>query len=88
MSETNITREHEEAFEAAVAGVFAGRTGLLSCFLDGRPTVAIVNVAMEPDGDARITPLFVYVTDELAGRITDHDGQSPRSDAERSAMLC
>src|SRR5262245_60804383 len=71
---TNITAQLKQTFEdMRIAPGFA----LFSCFVNGKPTAAIVSVYHdEQNGDFSIFPLFVAVTDDM--RITDHDGQEPR----------
>ncbi len=70
---TNIHPEHISAFEALTSGEHEN-FALFSCFLDGKPAVAIVAVTQhETDGgDYQITPLFVGVTEGMV--LTDHDG--------------
>ena len=70
---TNIRPEHISAFEALTSGEH-DNFALFSCFLDGKPAVAIVAVAPpETDGgEYQITPLFVSVTERMV--LTDHDG--------------
>lgn len=72
----NITTEHRRAFEA-LRDPTVGNLALLSCFIDGTPTVAIVAVTKAPDGFL-ISPLFVAVTDQM--HLTDHDGAAPRAE--------
>jgi|ERR1051325_6434349 hypothetical protein len=68
---TNITAAHREAFEALISGEH-NNFALLSCFLNGKPTAAIV--AVNRDGrDYIVSPLFVALTPGLV--LTDHDGR-------------
>ena len=73
---TNVTTEHRRAFEA-LRDPTVGNLALLSCFIDGTPTAAIVAVTEAPDG-FHISPLFVAVTDRM--HLTDHDGVPPRAE--------
>jgi hypothetical protein len=68
---TNITPDHQRAFEALTSGEFQN-FALFSCFADGAPAAAICAVS-EEGGEYRIQPLFVSVTDTM--RLTDHDGR-------------
>ncbi|MFN9818544.1 MAG: hypothetical protein ACK56Y_11060 [Pseudanabaena sp.] len=45
---------------------------LFSCFVDGRPSAAIVAVTRDRE-DYVLSPLFVAVTPEMV--LTDHDGR-------------
>jgi hypothetical protein len=73
---TNITAAHRDAFEALLSGAFSN-FALLSCFVNGEPSAAIV--AVNRDGeDYLIKPLFVSVTPGMS--LADHDGVAP-SDA-------
>jgi hypothetical protein len=70
---TNITQAHRDAFEALRDGAVSN-FALLSCFVNGEPTAAIV--AVNSDGaDYALTPLFVSVTDAM--HLTDHEGCTP-----------
>lgn len=70
---TNITKEHQSAFEALTSGEY-GNFALFSCFVNGEPTSAIV--AINQDGEEyAMSPLFVAVTPGM--RLTDHDGVEP-----------
>ncbi len=71
MPMTNITPEHQRAFEALTSGDFQN-FALVSCFADGAPAAAICAVNREGE-DYCIHPLFVSVTDTM--RLTDHDGR-------------
>jgi hypothetical protein len=68
---TNITPEHQRAFDALTSGGFQN-FALVSCFADGAPAAAICAVN-EAGGEYVINPLFVSVTDTM--RLTDHDGR-------------
>jgi hypothetical protein len=67
---TNITAEHQRAFNALTSGQ-CGNFALFSCFVGGEPAVAIVTVNEDGPGYV-ITPLFVSITPGMA--LTDHDG--------------
>jgi hypothetical protein len=69
---TNITPELEADFEALTSGEYSN-FALVSCFVDGTPTVAIAIV--EKDKKTKqfdVTPLFVSITPNMV--LTDHDG--------------
>lgn len=68
---TNITPEHQSAFEALTSGSYEN-FALFSCFVNGAPASAIVAINREDD-DYLIRPLFVSLTDEMV--LTDHDGR-------------
>ena len=70
---TNITAQHQSAFEALTSGQF-DNFALFSCFVNGAPGAAIVAVNQD-GGDYLIEPLFVSVTTGM--RVTDHDGREP-----------
>ena len=70
---TNITRDHQEAFEALASGRF-GNFALFFCFVNGEPAAAIAAVNRD-GGDYTITPLFISVTPGMI--LTDHDGTAP-----------
>lgn len=69
---TNITRQHQDAFEALSSGHYHN-FALFSCFVNGEPGSALVAVNREGD-EFTITPLFVSITPSMA--LTDHDGVS------------
>jgi hypothetical protein len=69
---TNITKVHQDAFNALTSGEY-NSFALFSCFVDGKPASAIVNVTRAEDGQFIISPLFVSVTPEMV--LTDHDGR-------------
>jgi hypothetical protein len=71
MTETHITPAHQEAFDALSSGDFTN-FALFSCFVDGRPSAAIVAVTRDRE-DYVLSPLFVAVTPEMV--LTDHDGR-------------
>ena len=71
MTETHITPAHREAFEALSSGDFSN-FALFSCFVDGRPSAAIVAVTRDRE-DVVLSPLFVAVTPDMV--LTDHDGR-------------
>ena len=70
---TNICPDHISAFAALISGDH-DNFALFSCLLNGEPASAIVAVTPpdEVDGDYRITPLFVSVTEAMV--LTDHEG--------------
>lgn len=73
MTDTNITKEHREVFNALLSGKF-DNFALFSCFVNGIPSSAIVTV--NKDGDEyTVVPLFVAITDDMV--LTDHDGREP-----------
>jgi hypothetical protein len=71
MTETHITQAHREAFNALSSGDFSN-FALFSCFVDGRPSAAIVAVT-QTGADVVLSPLFVAVTSDMV--LTDHDGR-------------
>lgn len=73
---TNITETDTERF-AALRDPRYTNFALFSVFFDGEPTHAIVAVEQGEGGNATITPLYVALTDDLAARLTDHEGQAP-----------
>lgn len=80
MSGTNITADHQQAFEAISSGRF-DNFALASCFVNGEPAAAIAAVNRE-GSDYTITPLFISVTPGMV--LTDHDGVAPRPLADTS----
>ena len=72
---TNIRPEHISAFEALTSGKF-DNLALFSCFVNGTPTSAIVAIKspLSEGDDYEVTPLFVFVTDDMV--LTDHDAVS------------
>ncbi len=50
------------------------RLALFSCFADGKPAVALVNVTYE-DTATLIEPLFLAIEPNVV--LTDHDGATP-----------
>ena len=71
MTETHITPAHREAFDA-LSSVDFSNFALFSCFVDGRPSAAIVAVS-QAGADYVLSPLFVAVTPDMV--LTDHDGR-------------
>ena len=71
MTETHITPAHRDAFDALSSGDFSN-FALFSCFVDGRPSAAIVAVTRDRE-DVVLSPLFVAVTPDMV--LTDHDGR-------------
>ncbi|MCA3673133.1 MAG: hypothetical protein IOB85_02185 [Methylobacterium sp.] len=71
MTKTHITPAHREAFDALSSGDFSN-FALFSCFVDGRPSAAIVAVTRD-EADYVLSPLFVAVTTDMV--LTDHDGR-------------
>ncbi len=68
--QTNITPEHKALFDAVTSGKY-DNFALFSCFVDGKPTSAIVSVVQD-DNEYAIRPLFVAVTADMV--VTDHEG--------------
>jgi hypothetical protein len=77
---TNITRQHQDSFEALVSGHYRN-FALFSCFVNGEPAAALVAVNREGD-QFTITPLFVSITPGMV--LTDHDGVTPLDQGGRS----
>jgi hypothetical protein len=69
---TNITPRMQEVFEAVRNSEF-NNFALISCFYDGKPTAAIAAVNKMPDGEFHVTPMLLYLTDELLDKVVDHD---------------
>lgn len=67
---TNITDDHKIEFQYLLD--FPHEHALFSCFLDEKPTSAIVRVEKEADG-YKFTPIFVAVTPNM--KLTDHEGR-------------
>ena len=66
---TNITEEHKRLFEALTSGEY-DNFALVHTTFDGEPTAAIATV--NEDGDGYIlTPVLVFVTGAMFGRLTD-----------------
>ena len=57
---SNITADHRAAFEALTSGDYAN-FALFSCFVNGEPAAAIVDVNRDVDGYS-IKPLLVNIT--------------------------
>jgi hypothetical protein len=74
MADTNITPEHQKAFEALTSGEYAN-FALFSCFVNGDPASAIVAINKQNGDEYQITPLFVSVTPGM--KLVDHDGDNP-----------
>ena len=68
--QTNITAEHKALFDAVTSGKY-DNFALFSCFVDGKPTSAIVSVVQDGE-EYNVTPLFVAVTADMV--VTDHEG--------------
>lgn len=70
---SNITKRDRDLFNALTSGKF-NNFALFSCFVNGKPSVAII--AVNPD-DANeqynLTPLFVKPTPDMV--LTDHEGR-------------
>lgn len=75
--DTNITERIKTLFElVSNGGSPLHRLGLFSCFVNGKPSAAIVIIKQNQNGNEDITPVFVYAhTDGLT--LTDHDGEEP-----------
>lgn len=70
---TNITPQIEEDFDALASGDF-GNFALLSCFVNGEPTAAIVVAEKnKKTKKVEVVPLFVAVTSSMM--LVDHDGK-------------
>jgi len=76
LADTNITPKMKADFTAVTDGSY-NNIALFSCFLDGKPTAAIVAITND-GGKYQIFPLFVAVTDDM--RLTDHDGNETKGD--------
>ncbi len=74
MADTNITKEHQDAFKALTSGDYAN-FALFSCFVNGEPASAIVAVNKPAGDEYQITPLFVSITPGM--KLIDHEGISP-----------
>jgi hypothetical protein len=71
-TETAITPFMREVFEALSNGILSENTALMSCKLDGIPTSSIVVVDRDAvEGMVKLTPLFVYVNDEIGLKLSD-----------------
>lgn len=70
-AKTNITKELQSAFDALTSGKYDS-FALFSCFVNGKPAAAIVNVTKDGE-EFVISPLFVSITPDMA--LTDHDGR-------------
>lgn len=66
-----IRAQHAQALDM-IRGAPDGMIGLYDCFVDGKPTTAIVAVLPHPNGVA-LTPLFIAPTDEM--EIDSHSGE-------------
>ena len=75
MDGTNIQPWHRTAFDALVGGESQGMA-LFSCFMNGEPTAAIVNITQHGEDDFRIIPMFVAVTPGMT--LTNHENEEPR----------
>jgi hypothetical protein len=69
---TNITPDSWAHFQALISGEYTN-FALLSCFVNGAPTSAIVVATEAEDGAVIMTPLFVAVTPDMV--LTDHNGE-------------
>ena len=70
MPNTNIKDWHKAVFEELQR--FPQNFALMSCFRNGKPTVAICRVEPSEDKETMIFPLFVAVEDDMI--LTDHSG--------------
>lgn len=70
---TNITSLHQEQF-AALRDPSYDNFALFSCFVNGKPSTAIVAITSEGE-DFLVQPLFVAVTPDMVLR--DHEDQEP-----------
>lgn len=71
---TNITELHKITFKF-LREAPDEQLGLVSCFRDGTPTVAICRVTESKFGTFNVEPLFVAVDDDMT--LTDHDNRKP-----------
>jgi hypothetical protein len=74
MADTNITPEHQKAFEALTSGEYRN-FALFSCFVNGEPASTIVAINKLIGDEYQIAPLFVSVTPGM--KLMDHDGNNP-----------
>lgn len=83
---TNITKRMQRDF-SALRNPNYGNFALYSCFLDGKPTAAIVSIHESPDGGRLFRPLFVAVRQDM--KLTNHDGKvaKVRSREERARSV-
>lgn len=70
MSKTNIKKWHRDLTKP-ILDSWQHEACLVSCFVDGEPSVALALVEKRGD-DYIICPKFVAVTDKMV--VTDHDG--------------
>lgn len=73
---TNITDSDRQQFDAVRDGRF-DNFALVSCFVNGNPTVAICSVNNTPSGEFLIHPLYIRPTDDMV--MTDHDNIQTKS---------
>lgn len=66
----HITQQHRDIFTAVTSR--QSDIALLSCFVNGEPTAAIVSVNKGHDGVYRVIPLYVSITPGMT--LTDHEG--------------
>ncbi|GAF68894.1 unnamed protein product [marine sediment metagenome] len=50
---------------------------LVSCFYEGKPASVIALVEPKDDDTCEITPIYLRITNEMADRLIDHDGDVP-----------
>lgn len=72
MTDTNIQDKHTDVF--ALLQNKATKTCLFSCFVNGKPTVALCFVWKNGD-EYKIDPVLIFPTEDMV--ITDHDGVVP-----------
>lgn len=73
---TNITEQDKESMEAIENPRL--QKALFSAFYDGKPCTVLVIVTQDAK-DYTITPVAIMLTEEMASKLTDHDGQTPEA---------
>ena len=73
---TNITEAQKRFFNDLTSGQYDS-FALFSCFFEGKPATAIINVEKQEDGGALIRPMALLLDDDLCNRLTDHEGKEP-----------
>jgi len=76
-ADTNITEDIKEVFEALTSGNY-NSFALFSCFVNGEPAAAIVNIRNRGEAGYTIHPVFVSITPGMV--LTDHDGVETKED--------
>ena len=75
---TNI----EEADKLFLDTIDCGGIAMVSCFVNGEPSVAICMVDKREDGGADVYPRYVRITPGM--KLEDHDGVEPKDLTEKS----